>query len=219
MASAPAPRTDDDDDPPAGDLRGLALFPLSTTLFPQGVLHLRIFEARYLDMVGECMKEARPFGVCRITHGGEAGDAAEHEAIGCLARIIDWDMEKLGLLHIRVQGGQRFRVIRRSVHKHALIRADVALLADDPPMAVPPDLAGCRDLVHRLVARLEADEPKAERRLVAAPYDYESASWIGNRLCEFLPLPPRARQKLMELDEPLTRLYLVKQFLEKEKIL
>ena len=200
-------------------MRDLAIFPLSSTLFPRGVLNLRIFEARYLDMVSECMKEGRPFGVCRITHGQETGDAADHETVGCLARIIDWDMEKLGLLHLRVQGERRFAVLNRRVEKNALVRADVSLLADDPDVRMPEDLACCADLARRLVERLELDEPRIAHRLVVGPYDFESASWVGNRLCEFLPIPPRARQKLMELDEPLTRLYLVKQILEKEKLL
>lgn len=205
-----------------GDLEAvnsLAIFPLSTILFPSGVLPLRVFETRYMDMVRECMKEDRPFGICQITHGNEAGLPAEHENIGCLARITQWDMEQLGLLHLRVAGFRRFTILDRYVEKNALIRANVALLDDDPEVAVPQDLYCCQDLVKRLVAQLEKEEPRQERRLVARPYCYESASWVANRLCEFLPIPPKAKQKLMELDEPLTRLYLVKQFLEKEKIL
>jgi Lon protease-like protein len=200
-------------------VKGLAIFPLSTILFPGGVLPLRVFETRYMDMVRECMKEDRPFGVCQITRGQEAGLPAEHESIGCLAKITQWDMEQLGLLRLRVSGSRRFNICERYIEKNALIRAHVALLDDDPEVAVPPDLDGCRELVKRLVAQLEQEEPRQERRLVAQPYCFESASWVGNRLCEFLPIPPKAKQKLMELDEPLTRLYLVKQFLEKEKIL
>jgi Lon protease-like protein len=128
-------------------------------------------------------------------------------------------MEQLGLLHLRVCGVQRFRILERYVEKSALIRANVALLDDDPEVPLPPDLHCCRDLVRRLVAQLEQEEPRPDRRLVTRPYAYDSASWIGNRLCEFLPIPPKAKQRLMELDEPLTRLYLVKQFLEKERIL
>ena len=41
----------------------LSLFPLGTVLFPDGVLPLRIFEPRYVDMVGRCMREGVPFGV------------------------------------------------------------------------------------------------------------------------------------------------------------
>jgi Lon protease-like protein len=197
----------------------LAIFPLSTILFPGGVLPLRVFETRYMDMVRECMKSDRPFGVCQITQGSETGQAAQYEPVGCLAKITQWDMEQLGLLHLRVTGVRRFTVVERRIEKSGLSRADVALLDDDPEVTVPQDLYCCRDLVKRLVAQLEREEPRQDRRLVSHPYCYESASWVSNRLCEFLPIPPKAKQKLMELDEPLTRLYLVKQFLEKERIL
>ena len=200
-------------------LDGLAIFPLSTILFPGGVLPLRVFEARYMDMVRECMKHDRPFGVCQISHGQDTGSPAEHERIGCLAKITEWDMEQLGLLRLRVCGARRFSILERYVEKNSLIRANIVLLDDDPEVAVPPELDCCRELVKRLVAQLEQEEPRQDRRLVSKPYRYDSASWVGNRLCEFLPISPKAKQKLMELDEPLTRLYLVKQFLENEKIL
>ena len=200
-------------------MQDVAIFPLSTILFPGGVLPLRIFEARYMDMVRECMKSDRPFGICQITRGTETGLPAEHERIGCLARITEWDMEQLGLLNIRVVGAQRFNILERRAGRNALIRAHVALIDEDPVVAVPQDLVCCQELVRRLVAELEKDEPRLEHRLVASPYRFESASWVGNRLCEFLPIPPKTKQKLMEMDEPLTRLYRVKQFLEQHKIL
>ena len=34
----------------------IPLFPLSNALFPAGVLHLRIFEVRYLDMIRRCIE-------------------------------------------------------------------------------------------------------------------------------------------------------------------
>ena len=36
----------------------LPLFPLDTVLFPGGVLPLKVFEARYIDMVRDCMKRS-----------------------------------------------------------------------------------------------------------------------------------------------------------------
>ena len=65
------------------------LFPLNTVLFPGGPLPLRIFEARYVDMVSNCLKNDAPFGVLLIRDGGETGPATTHE-IGTLARIVDW---------------------------------------------------------------------------------------------------------------------------------
>ena len=42
---------------PAPELMRLPLFPLSTVLFPGGVLPLRIFEARYMDMARDCLRD------------------------------------------------------------------------------------------------------------------------------------------------------------------
>ncbi len=64
----------------------LALFPLNTVLFPDCILDLQIFEARYLDMIGRCMKQGSGFGVVCILEGEEVGTAAQGYAqIGCEA--------------------------------------------------------------------------------------------------------------------------------------
>lgn len=47
----------------------LPLFPLNTVLFPGCILDLQIFEARYLDMIGRCMKKGEGFGVVCILDG------------------------------------------------------------------------------------------------------------------------------------------------------
>ena len=60
----------------------IALFPLHTVLFPGGPLPLRIFEARYTDMVGRCSREQQPFGVVLIHGGEEAGEVATTATIG-----------------------------------------------------------------------------------------------------------------------------------------
>jgi Lon protease-like protein len=195
----------------------VALFPLNTVLFPGGVLPLRVFEARYMDMVRECMQREAAFGVCLITRGGEVGQPAEHEEIGCLARIVDWDMAQLGLLQIRTIGAQRFRVLERRVRKDGLARADIQPIPDDPQVGIPEDLAACARLAQHIVADLEQRAADTQHRMVAQPYDFDSAAWVSNRLCEFLPIPMKARQKLMALDDPLARLSLVHQFLQQRQ--
>ena len=50
----------------------LPLFPLQTVLFPDGLLELKIFETRYLDLMARCMREQAPFGVVALRSGGEA---------------------------------------------------------------------------------------------------------------------------------------------------
>ncbi len=56
--------------------------------------------------------------------------------------------------------------------------------------------------MRRIVDELEERGADADRRMIAQPYRFESAAWLSNRLCEFLPIPGKAKQKLMELDEP-----------------
>src|SRR5438132_3873686 len=67
----------------------LPLFPLKTVLFPGGPLPLRIFEARYLDMVGRGLKEHTPFGVVLILAGAGADAAASTARVGTGAREAD----------------------------------------------------------------------------------------------------------------------------------
>jgi len=197
----------------------LAIFPLGTVLFPGGVLPLRVFEPRYLELVRECAAADRPFGVCLITDGSEVGEAAQHESIGCTARIVDFDREASGLLNLRTIGERRFRVLERRVRKDGSIRADVDMIDDDEPAAIPPEYAACASLVRRLVDDLVAREPDPMRQMIAAPYAFESAAWVSNRLCEFLPIPPRARQKLMELDDAVTRLSVIHQYLQQHRVI
>ncbi len=197
----------------------LPIFPLSTVLFPGGVLPLRIFEARYMDMVRDCMQREAPFGVCLITRGGEVGEAAEHEPIGCLAHIRGWDMEQLGLLQLRTVGGARFRIVDRRVGRNGLIRASVDELPDDEHIPVPDDFADCAMLVRRIVDDLRSREPDPQRRMIAEPLELDSSAWVANRLCEFLPIPSAAKHKLMALDDPLSRLQLVQRWLQQHQVL
>jgi uncharacterized protein len=196
-----------------------AIFPLSTVLFPGGVLPLRVFEARYMDMVRDCLQHDQPFGVCLISRGGETGEAAEHEPVGCFASIRGWDMHQLGLLEIRTVGTHRFRVVDRRVTRNGLIRATIDPIPDDPRLPVPAEFAECAALIRRISQELEQREPDPSQRMIAEPYDFDSAAWVANRLCEFLPIAGSAKQKLMALDEPVARLSLVHRYLQQHQVI
>ena len=204
---------------PSPVLSDTAVFPLSTVLFPGGVLPLRIFEARYMDMVRDCMQREQPFGVCLITRGGEVGEAAEHEALGCLASIRNWDMQQLGLLEILTVGTQRFRILDRRVAPNGLIRATLETIADDAHQPLPQELAMCATLLERIVQDLEQREPDPAKRMIAQPYAFESAAWVANRLAEFLPIAAPVKHKLMALEDPVARLALVHRVLEQHRVL
>ncbi len=131
-------------------MKDLPLFPLGTVLFPGGLLPLRIFEQRYLEMAKACLRDSAPFGVCLIREGAEVGAPATPESVGCLARIVQWDMQQLGLLQLLVQGAERFRILERRVQGDGLARANVELLAEEADAPVPERLAACRKLLERI---------------------------------------------------------------------
>ena len=174
-------------------MKDLPLFPLGTVLFPDGLLPLRLFEQRYLDMAKVCLRDAAPFGVCLIREGAEVGAPATPEAVGCIARIVQWDMQQLGVLQIVAQGAERFRIIERRLQQDGLARATVELLPEETDAPVPERLAACKQLLERVVAQ-------HGERIFAKPFRLDSSAWVGARLAEVLPLPGPARQQLLELD-------------------
>lgn len=178
----------------------LPLFPLNTVLFPGGELRLRIFEPRYLDLVRDCTREDRGFGVCLIVEGREAGAPATPAAFGTEARITDFDGTPDGLLGIRVQGGRRFRVVHSRVRDNGLVVGDVEWLAQECVAPLRPE----HGLLATLLARLldAVGGPQAQ----TAQSSLDDAGWVGWRLAELLPLAPAARQQLLQEDDPHARL-------------
>ena len=96
---------------------------------------------------------------------------------------------------------------------------DQLIAPDDPRLAVPEEQAECTRLVRRIVEDLRAREPDPDKRMIEEPGDFESAAWIANRLCEFLPIAAPTKHKLMALDEPLTRLAIVHRWLQQHQVL
>jgi uncharacterized protein len=200
------------DDDRASPRMQIPLFPLNAVLFPGGVLPLRIFEQRYLDMAAACMKEERPFGVCLIVAGEEAGGVAEPHPVGTLARIADWEMEQLGLLQVTTRGEQRFRIIDTTLGQNSLLQAEVELIANDGPLPFPVE----RQRLLPLLRRIAGDMGLAR---IPEPHHYDDAEWVGYRITEILPVQNLAKQKLLELEDPISRLEILERFLDQRKLL
>lgn len=194
-----------------GTFEDLPLFPLSTVLFPDGLLPLRIFEQRYMDMAKDCLKREQPFGVCLIRNGREVGVPADPEGVGCMARIIEWDMQQLGVLQVKVRGGQRFRILQSNVTAAGLTRARVELLPDGTDAPLPAAFAACARLLRAVL------EEHGEG-IVTAPLQFDSSAWVGARLCEILPVPLAAKQRLLELDDGLQRIEILHKFLVQHRL-
>jgi uncharacterized protein len=202
-------------------LSSLPLFPLGTVLFPGGVLPLRIFEVRYLDMIGKCHKTGAPFGVVSLTQGGEVrhpGVTEAFSAVGTLAVIAQCESPQPGLMTVRCDGSQRFRIAAREQLRHGLWVADVERVAADMAVAIPPDLQATADALRRLLEALRERAGAGTRMPVSEPWQLGDCGWVGNRWCELLPLPLELKQRLMELDNALVRLELVSDILSRTGI-
>ena len=215
-------------------LSSLPLFPLGSVLYPGGLLPLRIFEVRYLDMIGKCHKTGAPFGVVALTAGVEvrrpqpsaaagepAGDGFAVEefcATGTLATITEFSSPQPGLMVIRCVGAQRFKISNRDKLKHGLWIADVERIDDDIAVPVPDDLKACANALGKLIKSLQERDIPDDQMPLIAPYQLDDCGWVANRWCELLPLPTEVKQRLMELDNPLVRLELVSDMLERTGI-
>jgi len=177
----------------------IPLFPLHNVLFPGGVLPLRIFEPRYLEMVSACMKEGTGFGIALILSGSEVGEAAKTYDIGSYARIIDWNMRDDGFLGISVQSEQRFRILASEVRPNQLIYAEVEMLEERQSQAFPQEyraaVALLRDIINKVGGHYAEIPPR-----------YDDPLWVSGRLAELLPIEPLQKQHLLQMDDPLQRL-------------
>ena len=197
---------------PAGPQRlDIPLFPLSAVLFPGGVLSLKVFEQRYLDMAAACMTAGTPFGVCLIASGKEVGQAALPHRIGTLAHVISGDMPQLGILMLETRGGRRFRIVSQVTQPDGLLRAQVELLDEPVRQEVPAAQQGLLPLLQKIAGDLGPEK-------MPEPHAFDDAAWVGYRLTEIVPVQALAKQKLLELQDPLSRLEILHTYLAQRKL-
>jgi Lon protease-like protein len=187
------------------------IFPLATVLYPGSLLPLRIFEVRYMDMAKACLKDGSLFGVCLIREGAEVGAPAVPEPVGCLARIGEADMEELGILKVRAEGLERFRIVTQEITPQGLIVGEIERLEPEPA-GEAPGLQECADFLAKAIIGI------GEERF-AAPYHFEDPSWVSFRLAEILPLRNDVKQKLLELRDAPVRLAILHRFLRQQKLI
>jgi Lon protease-like protein len=185
--------------PPDTQAAELPLFPLHTVLLPGGPLQLQVFEPRYLDMVGRCMRSGTAFGVARILEGSEAGVVSDTAVIGTSARIIDFHALSNGLLGLLCLGDRVFRIESRQNQSDGLSVAQVKWLPQSPPAAVPLRFA-------KLVAALREVLPQLPPAYAHIPRNFDDAEWVSYRLLELSPLSAEQRQFSLENHGALQRL-------------
>ena len=194
----------------------LALFPLKTVLFPGGLLPLKVFEQRYIEMTKACLREDRPFGVCLITQGEEVattpGASPVIATVGTLARITDWDMPQQGILHVATRGEGRFQVRTHSLQSSGLMQGEVTPIPAEPANKLAEAFLPLANLLELIAARVGPQNFPAERA-------YGDASWVGYRLAELLPLPLSIKQSMLEINDADVRLQVLQKFLAQQGVL
>jgi Lon protease-like protein len=192
--------------PPEETEISIPLFPLKSVLFPGGTLSLKVFEKRYLDMSTDCLKNGKPFGACLILKGEEVGAPATPYSVGTLAQVTSADMEQLGILQLTARGGRRFRILESTAEADGLLRARVRLLPEPAAVPVPEAQAGLLPILRKV-----ADDLGPER--MPPPHAWDDAAWVGYRLTEVMPVQLLAKQKLLELDDAVSRLEILFKYL------
>ena len=194
------------------------MFPLQTVLFPGGLLQLKVFEARYLDLISQCLRRQLPFGVVCLVQGSElrgGSDSPQLESTAVLAQIQDVDAEQAGILLVRCLGGQRVQLGQPHQRADGLWLAEASAGPDDLPAAVPPELLASAGALAKAIDSMAVQG----QRPFALPYRLEDAGWVANRWCEILPISMAAKYRLMRLDEPLLRLKLVDDYLRSKGLI
>lgn len=198
----------------------LPIFPLSAVLFPGGTLTLRVFEARYADMLQRCLIERQPFGAC-LTQ--ERDGYVSHETIGCHAEITDFNAKDPTLLHVRVLGKTRFQIVKQHVFVDGVTQADVKVVPHDAVMPIDADNMACVHLLANILdeqaQKFQHHENEEKSPSSTRALDMTNASWVANRLCEVLPISLLAKQRLMEMRNGTERLTIVRTYLQQHHIL
>ena len=172
-------------------LKNLFIFPLRLVLVPGELVPLNIFEVRYIDLMKTCLSKNIPFGICQLLDGREIESSVTYERVGCSASITNWEMPKMGLYHIEVEGKRPFKILRTKKLKNKLVEAEINWLDDQEGTTNQDHVAICNSLLREIFAKL--NEPHS-----TLSGEKNTPRWLSYRLTEFLASDLKLKQKLLE---------------------
>jgi uncharacterized protein len=198
--------------------RKIPLFPLGTVLFPGGVIALKIFEARYLDLIKKCLRENTEFGVVSLleNQGDETSPPALSQ-IGTLAQIEDFDPVQPALYMTKSVGTQRFRLLSSQQEPSGLWIGEVELLANDPATPVPQEHQRVVSLLNEIISVIQSEDLLGESPF-KEPFKIDDCGWVSNRLAELLPISLAQKNHLLAQTNPRIRLDLVTEIIEDDDL-
>ena len=189
----------------------LPLFPLNSVICPGGLMPLRIFEARYLDMVKSCLRNKTSFAIVAVMPEEEAKLEGNFPfaSTGTLVDITNADVTTVGLMMIHCVGQHRVKVHAFAQQADGLLIGEVSDIANDIASPIPEDLNIVSASLKRLLESLPSQGVLLADIPIIEPYQFNDASWVANRWVELLDLPLLQKQRLMQLDSPIVRLELI----------
>ena len=179
----------------------LAIFPLPLVLLPGEYLPLRIFEARYLDMVANCLRVEEPFVLSPVLKDNQT---EEHlTAIGTTANIVEWDEKEDTTLHIIIKGSQKVLIDQPASQSNGLIIAETTLINDSDSELSEEDFGFLKKSL----------ETNGLYNLQKATAGLKSATEIAYGIASFIHLGPIERYSILREDTGSKKLSLVEKYL------
>jgi len=201
-------------------LRKIPLFPLGTVLFPDGVIALKIFEARYLDMIKQCLREKTEFGIVSIIkdqYGNADNPSSSFSKIGTLAQIEDFDPVQPALYMTKSFGTQRFKLLSSAQETNGLWVGEVELLENDPVTPIPQEHLGVAELLEEIISVIQREDLLGDAPF-KKPFKVDDCGWVSNRLAELLPISLAQKNHLLAQTNPRIRLDLITEIIEDDDL-
>lgn len=188
----------------------LRLFLLHTVLFPGQELQLVVFEPRYHQLVRECLDADEPFGVALIREGPEVGGTATPHEVGTTARIRRAQPLPDGRAALEVVGERRFRILATHADR-PYVGADVEYPADVEGSLLPEAQLERVRVVYREVVRLRQAATGEYERHIRVP---STPAALANAVGALQLGSGAQRQRILEADDPCTRVLRAGQLLD-----
>lgn len=180
----------------------LPLFPLNVVLFPGTVLPLHIFEPRYRQMIVDCQREGKPFGVVLARPESEYLREVPHR-VGTMAEINNLDQLEDGRYILMAVGTKRFRIL--SQHNDKPYLSGLVELYEDAletGNALFEQVEQARDLFGNYLRLLIQDAGEQEI-LANIPDEAEELSLF---VASFLDVQDEQKQHFLEMTSTQQRL-------------
>ena len=176
----------------------IGLFPLELVLLPTERVPLHIFEPRYKELIGECLRSGHEFGLLLEDESGRR-DIGTRAAVVEVLQVFDD-----GRMNVVVEGRRRFRLVELTAGREFLT-GEVEPVEDDPDPAPPEEVEAALGVFRRLVEVAESDVDEPDPAVGDLSFELASRVDFGHELKQEILELRSERRRLKRLVEILGR--------------